>query len=278
MAPKTVLITGCSTGIGKLAAKTFQAKGWNVVATMRRPEGESELTQLDDVLVTRLDVTDKASIAAAVDAALQRFGAIDVLVNNAGYGAHALLEQIPDEMVRALYETNVFGVMNTCRAVLPQMRKQKGGIVINVTSMAGVIGLAGETAYCSSKWAMEGFTEALDLEYKLLGIRAKTVAPGAYLATAFSGNAVDRFLEEGEPELIAHAKRLREHFMNAVRSEGGDMADPQEVADVIYACATTDTPLHNPVGKDAQLIMSMMGGPPRQEFLDKIEPLLVPGA
>ncbi len=276
MTQKTVLITGCSTGIGKLAAKTFQANGWNVVATMRSPEKETELTALDDVLVTRLDVTDEASIQEAIDAAVERFGAIDVLVNNAGYGAHALLEQMPDAVVRALYDTNVFGVMNTCRAVLPHMRKRKSGTVINVTSMAGVIGLAAETAYCSSKWAVEGFTESLDLEYKLLGVRAKTVAPGAYMTTAFSGNADDRYLEEGDEELLAHAKRLRDHFMTSVRSEGGDAADPQEVADMIYACATTDTPIHNPVGKDAQLIMSMMGGPPRQEFLDKVEPFLLP--
>ena len=276
MAKKTVLITGCSTGIGKLAAQTFHSNGWNVVATMRRPEEEKDLTQLDGVLVTRLDVTDTASIDAAVAETLDRFGAIDVLVNNAGYGAHALLEQMPEEKVRELFDTNVFGVMSTCRAVMPHMRRQKSGIVINVTSMAGVIGLAAETTYCSSKWAIEGFTEALDLEYKLLGVRAKTVAPGAYMTTAFSGNAEDSYLEQGDAELLAHAKRLREHFMTSVKAEGGETADPQEVADMIYACATTDMPVHNPCGKDAQLIMSMTGGPPREEFLAKVQPLLAP--
>ena len=276
MAKKTVLITGCSTGIGKLAAKTFHAKGWNVVATMRTPEREDELGALDGVLVTRLDVTDPGSIEAAVEETLERFGAIDVLVNNAGFGAHALLEQMPDDDVRALYDTNVFGVMNTCRAVLPHMRRQKSGVVVNVTSMAGVIGLAAETAYCSSKWAVEGFTESLDLEYKLFGVRARTVAPGAYMTTAFSGNADDAHLEKGDEELVAHAKRLREHFMTSVKSEGGETADPQEVADMIYACATTDTPVHNPCGKDAQLIMTLLGGPPRQEGLDKLAPLLIP--
>ena len=276
MAKKTVLITGCSTGIGKLAAKTFQKEGWNVVATMRTPERETELTELGGVWVTKLDVTDEASIRSAVDGTLERFGTIDVLVNNAGYGGHALLEQMPEAEVRAMYDTNVFGVMNTCRAVLPHMRRQKSGVVINVTSMAGVIGLAAETAYCSSKWAVEGFTQALDLEYRLLGVRAKTVAPGAYMTTAFGDNAEDSHLEKGEEELVAHSKRLREHFMAAVRSEGGETADPQEVADMIYACATREMPVHNPIGKDAQLIVSMLGGPPRQEGLDRIAPLLIP--
>lgn len=278
MTQKTVLITGCSTGIGKLAAKTFHEKGWNVVATMRTPEKEAELTKLDGVLVTKLDVTDNDSIAAAIEAALARFGAIDVLVNNAGYGAHGLLEQMPEAEVRALYDTNVFGVMNLCRAVMPHMRRQKSGVVINVTSMAGVIGLPAETAYCSSKWAVEGFTEALDLECKLLGIRAKTVAPGAYMATSFNGNAADAALERGDEELVTHVKRLREHFLQSVTSEGGDTADPQEVADMIYACATTDMPVHNPVGNDAQMIVGMIGAPPRDEFLAKAEPLLLPGS
>ncbi len=278
MEKKTVLITGCSTGIGKLAAKTFHEKGWNVVATMRSPEKEAELTALDDVLVTRLDVTDEASIQGAIDAAVERFGAIHVLVNNAGVGKHALLEQTSDAEMRALYDTNVFGVMNVTRAVLPHMRRQKRGVVVNVTSMAGLIGLANETGYSSAKWAIEGFSEGLALECKGFGIRVTTVAPGAYLKAAFSQHADNSGMETGDEELVAHAKRLREHFMSSVRSEGGDTADPQEVADKIYECATSDTPVHNPVGKDAELLMHMLGGPPRQEFLDKVEPLLIPSS
>ena len=104
----------------------------------------------------------------------------------------------------------------------------------------------------------------------------KTVAPGAYMTTAFSGNANDQYLEQGDAELLAHAKRLREHFMTAVKAEGGETADPQEVADMIFACATTDMPVHNPCGSDAELIMSMTGGPPRQEFLERLQPLLAP--
>ena len=276
MAVRTVLITGCSTGFGKLAAKTFQAQGWNVVATMRDPAKGRELGELEGVVVTPLDVTDEASIQGAVDDTLDRFGAIDVLVNNAGVGAHALFEQFPDADLRRLYDTNVFGVMSVCRAVLPSMRRRRSGIVINVTSMAGLIGLAAETAYSSSKWAVQGFTEGLDLEYRLFGVRAKTVAPGAYLTTDFMANVDYRFAKSGDEELIAHSQRLQDHFASAVESEGGHRADAQEVADMIYTCATTDTPVHNPCGNDAKLILRMAGGPPRQEFLDNVQPLLAP--
>ncbi len=276
MTKKTVLITGCSTGIGKLAARTFHAKGWNVVATMRTPENETDLTSLEDVLVTRLDVTDRPSIGEAVDAALERFGAIHVVVNNAARGGHALLEQSTDEMTRAMYETNVFGPMNVCRAVLPHMRRQKEGTIINVTSMAGYMGLPLETSYCGTKFAVEGMTEALAYELKPLGLVARSVAPGAYLRTEFTANADDESFEAGGEELASYAKALREHFRSSVSAEGGDTADPQEVADLIHACATEDRPVHNQVGNDAQLIMSMIGGPPRQEFIDKAEPLLLP--
>ncbi len=278
MSQKTVLITGCSTGIGKLAAKTFHEKGWNVVATKRTPEKETELTELDGVLVTRLDVTDRESIQRAVDEALGRFGAIHAVVNNAARGGHALLEQSTDEMTRAMYDTNVFGTMNVCRAVLPHMRRQGEGTIINVTSMAGLLGLPLETSYCGTKHAVEGMTEALAYELKPLGLRARTVAPGAYLRTEFTNNADDEDFGAGGEELVAYAKGLREHFRSSVSAEGGDTADPQEVADVIYACATEDRPVHNQVGNDAQLIMSMIGAPPRQDFLDKAEPLLLPGA
>ena len=185
---KTVLITGCSSGFGKLTAQTFHANGWNVIATMRSPETETELTQLDDVLVTRLDVTEPESARQAVDEGLSRFGAIHVLVNNAGFGGHALFEQFPDETVRAMYDTNVFGLMNVTRAVLPHMRERGEGCVINVTSISGLLGTPTSSIYSSTKFAVEGLTEALALEYGPLNIRFKTVAPGAYPTTWFREN------------------------------------------------------------------------------------------
>ena len=276
MTKKVVMITGCSTGIGRLAAKTFQSKGWNVIATMRSPENEEEFIDRPDVLVARLDVTDRPSILAAIDEGIARFGALDVVVNNAARGGRALLEASSDAMVRAMYDTNVFGVMDVCRAVLPHMRERKSGCIINVTSMAGMVGIPLETSYSGTKYAVEGMTEALAFELSGLGILAKTVAPGVYSRTQFSANVNEDDWDAGGAELTAYSDKLRAHFRSSVSAEGGDTADPQEVADKIYQCATETTPVHNPVGGDAQMLIGMMGGPGRQTFLDQVGPLLLP--
>jgi NAD(P)-dependent dehydrogenase (short-subunit alcohol dehydrogenase family) len=275
---KTILITGATSGFGHLTASLFQSKGWNVVATMRSPENETELNQLDNVLVTKLDVTDPASIEAAVKETLERFGTIDVLVNNAGYGGHTLFEQATDDAIRAMYETNVFGVMNVNRAVLPLMRKHGGGHVINVTSMAGLMGAPLISIYASSKHAVQGLTEAMSFECKPLGIFIKSVLPGAYPTTRFNANTVDA-VDVGGEERSGHTKKLFAHLQSVAENmanQGGAVADPQEVADKIYECATSDTPVHNPVGSDAVMLTAMMGQASRQEFLDKLGQMVLP--
>ncbi|MYE81086.1 MAG: SDR family oxidoreductase [Gammaproteobacteria bacterium] len=272
---KTALITGCSTGIGRVAAETFQRSDWNVIASMRRPEAERELGVLERVLVTALDVTDPDSIDAAIRAGVERFGTVDCLVNNAGLGGHALLEQSSDRMIRAMYETNVFGPIRTTRAALPILRRQGGGTVVNVTSMGGLMGLPLDSIYCSTKFAMEGFTEALALECAPLGIRVCSVAPGAYLTTAFSANTIDE-LDAGEPSVVAYARRVRAHMQRVISGGGGTTADPQEVADVIYRCATSDMPTHNQVGRDAEMLMGLMRAGPRQAFVDQVAAMLLP--
>ena len=275
---KTVLITGCSSGFGKLAAKTFSDKGWNVIATMRSPERETELTERDNVLIIRLDVTDSDSIEQAVEAGLLRFGAIDVLVNNAGYGGHALFEQAGDDAIRAMYDTNVFGVMNVSRAVLPHMRRRQEGCIINVTSMAGMMGLPNSSIYSSTKFAVEGLTEAMALEYKPLNIVIRSVLPGAYPTTRFGANTDDD-LNAGDEALSAYAQKLYAHIQGVsaqMAAQGGAAADPQEVADKIYECATSETPVHNPVGSDAEMLAQMKASLPQQAFLDRIAELALP--
>ena len=278
MTEKTVLITGCSSGFGKLAAKTFQANGWNVVATMRSPEKETELAQLDRVLVTRLDVTEPASVAQALEEGLARFGGLDVVVNNAGYGGHALFEQMTDDAARAMFETNVFGVMNVMRATLPVLRQRQGGTVINVTSMAGMMGLPNSSIYSSTKFAVEGLTEAMALEYAPFGIAIKSVLPGAYPTTRFGANTDDQ-LESGSDALTSYGRKLYDHIQSIgaqMAQQGGSIADPQEVADQIFECAVGETPIHNPVGSDSQMLVGMMGHPPRQPFLDQLSAMLIP--
>lgn len=277
MSKQTVLITGCSSGFGKLSAKTFQKKGWNVVATMRSPEKETELTQLDNVLVTRLDVTDPESIQKAINLSQEKFGAINVLVNNAGYGGHAYLEQFTEKQIYTMFETNVFGVMRMCRAILPQMRQQRSGTIINVTSMAGYIGLSLAATYSASKFAVEGLTEALALEYKPFNIKVKAVAPGAF-GTNFTA-ANDNNLETGDEELKPYAEKMAAHFAalaQQMQQQGGKDAEPQEVADKIYECATTETPIHNVVGADAEMLMGMINSMSREEFIKQMEVILTP--
>src|SRR3712207_3960220 len=127
---KTILITGTSSGLGKATARFFAHEGWNVVATMRRPEKEQELVQLPNVLVTRLDVQDRVSIATAIEAAIARFGQIDALLNNAGFGLFGLFEATLPEKVAEQFNVNVFGVMDVIRAILPHFRQNKGGLIL----------------------------------------------------------------------------------------------------------------------------------------------------
>ena len=275
---KTALITGASSGFGKLAAKKFHAEGWNVVATMRSPEKEQELTDLSNVLVLQLDVTDTFSIQEATSRALDTFGRIDVLVNNAGYGGYSIFEQATDQNIRAMYETNVFGVMNVSREVLPLMRTQKSGCIINVTSMAGMLGAPTISIYASTKHAVEGLTEGMAFDYMPLNIKVKSVLPGAYPTTGFNASTNDE-LSNGDEEIVAHAKTLRGHLQGVAQimaTQSGKVADPQEVADKIYECATSETPIHNPVGADSKMLAGMMENSTRQDFLDQLEEMLLP--
>ena len=277
---QTVLITGCSSGFGRLAALKFHEQGWNVVATMRSPEKEAELGQLGDVLVTRLDVTDSASIEKALAEAESRFGQIDVLVNNAGYGGHALFEQLSEDAIRRMYETNVFGVMNVSRAVLPGMRARGSGCIVNVTSMAGALGAPTISVYASTKHAVQGLTESMAFEYEPLGIKVRAVLPGAYPTTRFNANTDDD-LGSGDQQLADHGKRLYGHIQAVAENmakQSGTTADPQEVADKIFECASSATPVHNPVGSDSEMLIGMMSEGSRQDFLDKLKSIVMPGA
>ena len=156
---KTILITGTSSGYGKAMAELFLDRGWNVLATMRRPDPAVFATTSERLKVLPLDVTDADSIGEAIAAGVAAFGAIDVLVNNAGIGLASAVEATPDSTVREIFETNTFGVFATCRAIIPQMRRQGQGVIVNVTSSAGIAPMPLVAVYAASKCAVEGFTE-----------------------------------------------------------------------------------------------------------------------
>lgn len=233
MSKKTILITGASSGIGKATAKYFQENGWNVVATMRSPEQEEELNQLDNVLVIRLDVTDQSSIDTAVGAAIEKFGQIDALLNNAGYGAYGPLEAFPMENIQRQFATNVIGLLAVTKAVLPQMRQQNSGVIANVSSVGGKITFPLGTLYHGTKWAVEGLSESLHYELEPLGIKVKIIEPGA-IATDFAGRSFDFTNDES----IAEYQPAVQAIMGAFDSILSQASPASDCAKVIFGAIT----------------------------------------
>ena len=242
----TILITGASSGIGKATAVRFHEEGWNVAATMRRPDAEAELTTLDNLLVTALDVTDDDSISAAVCAATERFGGIDVLLNNAGYGAYGPLEATPMEKVRRQFDTNVIGLLATTKAVLPQMRERGSGTIVNVSSIGGRMTFPFGTLYHGTKWAVEGLSEALHFELEAIGVKMKIIEPGM-VATDFSGRSFDFSNDDSIVEYQPMVAALLGGF-----ARDREPSPPSLVADVIHRAVIdgTDT-LRYRAGADA---------------------------
>ncbi len=175
---KTVLITGCSSGIGLETARLFQQKGWQVAATVRRPEDAIELTAIANCSFYKLDVNDLNSIQNCISQVLKDFGSIDVLVNNAGVYDTNPLESVSDEQIQALIDTNVLGTLRMTKALLPHFRERKGGTIVNISSVAGLTTFPYQTLYHTSKWAIEGFSEALSYEARDVNVRVKVVEPG----------------------------------------------------------------------------------------------------
>jgi NAD(P)-dependent dehydrogenase (short-subunit alcohol dehydrogenase family) len=230
---RTIFITGASSGIGRASALLFQKKGWNVIATMRSPEKETTLNTLDRVLCTRLDVTDDASISAAVAAGSEKFTRIDVVLNNAGYGLTGPFEATTPETVRKQFDTNVFGSMNVIRALLPHFRANANGTILNVTSMGGRIALPLYSVYHATKWAMEGFSESLQYELQPFNIRVKMIEPGA-IATQF----YDRSLSIAKREGVTAYDTMVANTLERMNASGRRGASPDAVATVIYRAAT----------------------------------------
>jgi NAD(P)-dependent dehydrogenase (short-subunit alcohol dehydrogenase family) len=244
---QTILITGTSSGLGRATAKLFHTKGWNVVATMRSPEQERELTKLDRTLVTRLDVQDPQSIQSAVEVGLAKFGRIDVLVNNAGYGAYGPLEATPLEKIRRQFDVNVLGLLATTRALLPHFRANASGTIVNVSSIGGRIAFPLGTLYHGTKFAVEGLSESLHYELRELGIRVKIIEPGM-IKTDFGGRSFDLNNDPTLTEYQPLVQKVMETF--APLMEGGSA--PEKIAEVIHTAVTDgSSQLRYEAGADA---------------------------
>jgi NAD(P)-dependent dehydrogenase (short-subunit alcohol dehydrogenase family) len=233
----TVLITGTSSGFGEASARRFASEGWNVIATMRNPGHGQAFAALENVLVTRLDVEDRASIEMAIEQGLKRFGHIDAVINNAGYGLFSVFEGVSREAVQAQFDVNLFGVMDVTRAILPHFRARRAGTIINVGSGAGVFGAPMASIYSASKFALEGFSEGLWYELNALGIRVKLIEPGGALSTGFvSRMAAEAATIEVADDYLPFLKQI-----GAVYAGMGTAADPDavdKVAGAIFAAAT----------------------------------------
>jgi len=253
MSRKTVLITGSSTGIGRATAEYFQQQGWNVAASMRTPDKETTLNKLPNVICPSLDVTKTDSIALAIKKTQEKFGAIDVLVNNAGYGLTGPFEGATDEQIRRQFDTNVFGLMAVTHALLPHLRERKQGVVVNVASMGGRLVFPLYSVYHSTKWAVEGFSDSLRFELEPLGIQVKIIEPGA-IKTDFYNRSSDSTANQSPADYKAFA----ELAMGNMKKVGDKGITPTVVAKAIFRAATEDgKQLRYPVGLDAKMLLKV---------------------
>lgn len=251
---KTIMITGCSSGYGKATAELFLARGWNVAATMRTPRPALFDSAGDRLSVVQLDVTDPASIDGAIDAAIAAFGAIDVVVNNAGIGLFSAFEVTPMATIRELFETNTFGTMAVCQAIIPYLRARGSGTIVNVTSSAAIAPMPMVAPYCASKAAIEAFTESLHYELASLSLRARLVEPGFAPTTSFAANGAERMTGLLSEPYQAYAERL----FARMSDYPFDYATEREVAEGVFAAATDPGDrLRFPAGQDCESLYTL---------------------
>ncbi len=255
---KTAFITGASTGIGRAAVVHFRDQGWNVVGTMRKPEASLESS---NVKIVALDVTKKSTIRPALDQAIAAFGGVDVLVNNAGYGAFGALEAASDEAIERQFSTNVTGLIYVTREFVAHMRERKTGVIVNISSVGGRATFPFYSLYHGTKWAVEGFSEALNYELNQFGIRVKIVEPGA-IKTDFGGRSLDIMTKEGLTAYDDLMRRFREAWL-----AGRQWSSAEMVAGVIYNAATDGTDqLRYVAGDDAKMIIETRAKITQEEY------------
>ena len=232
---KTILITGASSGIGKATAIYFQQQGWNVIATMRRPERETELDKLDNVLLEKLDVLDVETIHQSIKNGISKFGQIDAILNNAGYGAYGPLESFPRENMIRQFNTNVIGLMDVTRAIIPHFRENKKGTIVNISSIGGQMTFPLGSLYHGTKFAVEGISESLHYEMSEIGVKVKIIQPG-FIATDFGSRSFDF-----QPGDISEYQAIINALMQQWQSPDTTVSPASLVAKTIYNAVTDGT-------------------------------------
>jgi NADP-dependent 3-hydroxy acid dehydrogenase YdfG len=264
-------ITGCSTGFGRLLAERAFSKGDSVVATARSPQALHDLGRNDEsrILRLQLDVSNPEHIRNAVAKTIEKFGRIDILVNNAGYGYFATQEEGELEEIRTMFDTNVFGLISMTQGVLPQMRKQRSGTIINLSSIAGRITTPRGGFYQASKWAVEALSESLHLETAGFGLRVIVIEPGSY-DTDFSPRSARTSKAEQDP--ASPYAQLRETWKgNASTMIFPVHQHPEEVIDGIYDALQSKLQfIRLPIGKDATMLIARRSEMGPAEFVEWI--------
>ncbi|MCW2259808.1 MULTISPECIES: SDR family oxidoreductase [Sphingobacterium] len=226
---KTIFITGASAGLGKATAKLFQSKGWNVIASMRSPEKETELNLLENITIVKLDVNDAEAIANTVKAVTENY-TIDVVFNNAGYGLSGAFEHATDEQIVKQIETNLTGVIRVTKSFLPYFKLRKNGLFITTTSIFGFSSGPMGSVYNATKWALEGFSESISYELSLFNIGIKTIAPGGIKSNFING--IDIASAEGY-EMINDQMWKQINDGTFIK-----FTEPEEIAGVVLEAAT----------------------------------------
>ena len=264
---KTIFITGASSGLGKASALLFAKKGWNVIATMRNPESETELRTTKNITLLPLDVTNLEQINETIAKALT-LSKIDVVFNNAGYGLAGPFEGASDEQITNQINTNLLGVMRVTQRFLPHFRENKSGTFITTTSIGGLVTLPFNSVYHATKWALEGWSESLAFELKEFGITVKTVSPGG-IATDFAGRSL---VLTQHPAYDEQMKKVLSVFMDPERANQYSTAE--QIADVVYDAATDGkSTLRYVAGTDAKAMYAQRNEVGEEAFRQGIEQL-----
>lgn len=265
-ASKVWFVTGANRGLGAAIARAALAAGNRVVAAARQPEAITEAIGVsEDLLAVQLDVTDEAQARRTVDAAVEAFGRIDVLVNNAGYGQLGLFEETSLELIKKQFDTNTYGTMNVTRAVLPVMRRHRSGHIFTISSISGTVGVVGSGSYSASKFAVEGWMESLAVEIAPFGVTATLVEPGFFKTDFLDGSSV----AYGDMVIPDYATQSEEFRTSQEEMNHQQVGDPAKLAAaILHLAQVDDPPMRFVAGGDALEFVDTVILPNRQRDVD----------
>ena len=272
---KVAIVTGSSSGIGQEVSLVFARNGFTTYATMRNIQKSSNLKSILereqlDIHFVQLDVTDENSVASAIQKISHERGRIDILVNNAGYALTGAFEDLAMDEIKSQYETNVFGLIRTTQAVLPIMRKQKSGTIVNISSGAGRFGYPTGSAYVSTKFAVEGLSEAISFELEPFGIRVILIEPGIIKTNFLNSTILARKSKDIESEYAP----LMKYVKNVINEMANNGSDPKDVADIVLDAVTTDKPrLRYLAGKDVEQLVKTKESMSDEDFHNVLKQL-----